>query len=250
MTMLQTKYSISDANYADNIRTNPQHYNSMRAKPIYPVGLIENNITSSRPFPNNWATTINSEQPKLLRDATQFRKRCIFKYDDNQTISSIHLRSLDFLTNQHLLNENIQFPHEDQVYQVLGAKRLVDQNANRNFLPELSPGDKTYKAPEYSKEFYYKKNANWRNQKWEPRNKSDIQENSEPRNLMDFLNLDSSVPNFSNKYDFGYEINYNLEKQDEIDNVKLLDNWKGTTPLELPFKVLDLDKSIRYRPRK
>ena len=35
------KFSLEDSNYNDNIRTNPAHFNSMRAKPTYPQALIE-----------------------------------------------------------------------------------------------------------------------------------------------------------------------------------------------------------------
>ena len=216
----------------------------MRAKPINPVGLIENNITSSKSFPNTWATT--RDEWKYFRDNTQFRKRCLF--DLNEQVTGIHLRSIDSLSNQHLLGDTIKFPEEDYIYQVLGQKKLVDSATKRNFLPECSPGDKTYKAAEYSKEFYYKKNANWRSQKWEkPRRAND--DESSPNDLMTLLNLDSSASLLSNKYDFGYETNLKLEREEEVNNVKNLDDWQRAPELELPFKVLDLDKSIKYRPK-
>ena len=242
--MLQTKYQISDANYGDNIRCDPQHYKSMRAKPINPVALIENNITSSKPFPNTWASTTN--ELKYFRDATQFRKRCLFDY--NEKNDKIHLRSIDALSNQYLLDENIKFPQEDYIYQVLGQKRLIDANSKRNFVPERSPGDKTYKAPEYSKEFFYKKNVGWRSQRYEPPSKFD-NEDKMANNLMALLNLDSSSRLLATKSELGYEQDHKRDKADEINNVKDLDNWQRASALELPFKVLDLDKSIKYRPK-
>ena len=242
--MLQTKYVISDANYADNIKCDPIHYKSMRAKPVYPQALIENNITSSKPFPNTWTTT--KDEWKYFRDSTQFSKRCLFDYSADH--SKIHLRSVDSLSNQHLLSENIRFPDEDYIYQVIGQKRLIDAKSKRNFLPERTPGDKTYRAPEYSKEFFYKKNVNWRDQRYERPNKLD-NDDYLANNLMNLLNLDSSASFLANKSDIGYEQDYKQEKFDEIDNVKQLDNWQRASALELPFKVLDVDKSIKYRPK-
>ena len=66
---------------------------------------------------------------------------------------------------------------------------------------------------------------------------------------MNLLNLDSSASLLANKSDIGYEQDYKQEKFDEIDNVKQLDNWQRASALELPFKVLDVDKSIKYRPK-
>jgi hypothetical protein len=243
--MLQTKYQISDANYADNIKCDPLHYNSMRAKPINPIALIENNITSSKPFPNTWATT--KDEWLHFRDATQFRKRCLFDFDEKNT--QIHLRSIDSISNRHLLEENIKFPEEDYIYQVLGQKKLLDNSSKRNYLPELSPGDKTYKTPEFSKDFFHKKTANWRSQRWEKKKKNKFDEDYSPNELMALLNLDSTASLLSNKYDFGYEQNFKQEKEEEISNVKELDNWQQAPGLELPFKVLDQDKNIKYRPK-
>jgi hypothetical protein len=63
------------------------------------------------------------------------------------------------------------------------------------------------------------------------------------------LNLDSAAQILSNKYDFGYEHNFKQEKEEEISRVRDLDNWQQATPLEIPFRVLDQDKNIKYRPK-
>lgn len=55
---------------------------------------------------------------------------------------------------------------------------------------------------------------------------------------------------FSNHVDFDYEQDPFIEKKDELDVVKSLDTWRPNTPLQLPFKVLDVgDKALKYRPR-
>ena len=237
------KFPISDENYVDNIRTNPLHYNSMRTKPTYPVSLIENNLSSVKSYPNNWAKT--KDEWKFFRNDAQFKKRCLFDYDDQN--QKVHLRSIDTLSNQHLLEPTLKFPEEDYIYQVLGKKKLVDNK--RNDIPEKSPGDKTYKTVEYSKEFFYRNNVNWRNQKNEKPSKYE-ELSTQSTDIFALLNLDPSVNLFSNKNDIGYEYDPKQEKQDEIEDVKHLDSWKRATPLEVPFKVLDLaDKTIKYRPK-
>lgn len=50
--------------------------------------------------------------------------------------------------------------------------------------------------------------------------------------------------------EFDYEQDALMEKRDELDVVKSLDTWRPISPLQLPFKVLDVgDKALKYRPR-
>lgn len=55
---------------------------------------------------------------------------------------------------------------------------------------------------------------------------------------------------FSNHVDYDYEHDKFIEKKDELNAVKNLDTWRANTPLQMPFKVLDVgDKALKYRPR-
>lgn len=240
--MLQnSKFIISDSNYKDGILTHPYHYNSMRAKPTFPQSVIENNISSSKPYSDNWVTT--KDEWIYFKDDKQFAKRTLF--NANETNQKIHLASLGSLTYQHLDNRDISFPNEDDVYRAIGQKRVVANK--RNHINELSPGDKTYKIAEYSNEFYKKSNRNWRSEKYELPKKSEETLSSD---MMNLLNLNTSSNLFSNKYDVGYESDPRIEKREEISDVKSLDTWKSAPKLDLPFKVLDLtDKSLKYRPK-
>lgn len=113
-----------------------------------------------------------------------------------------------------------------------------------------SKGDKSYRAPEYSNEYFSKKNRNWRTEYFGITKRS---EEPLPDELMEMLsntqrNTLSSI--FSNRFDYGYEQDPRIEKAEEISVVKDLDNWQTPIPLEKAFKVLDLtDKNMKYRPR-
>ena len=233
---------ISNETYKDNISCRSSHFNSMRAKPVYPVSLIENNISAIKSFPNNWVRS--QDEWKYFRDATQFRKRCLFDVDTQN--KQIHLRSIDSLTNRHLLDD-FKFPEEDYVYQTIGQKRFVSNK--RNEIDERSPGDKSYKAVEYSQDFFKRSMRNWRSEKFElSRRKSDL---FASKDVFSTFNLDSK--NFfqeSDNYQADYEQNKIQDLKDDIENVKSLEYYKKAAPLEIPFKVLDLpDKSAKYRPK-
>lgn len=142
---------------------------------------------------------------KYFRDDKQFYKRCLF---DSDVDKNIHLRSLDTLSNRHLLDTNLKLPFEDDVFRKIGQKKLISNQ--RNSLEERSPGDKTYKVSEYSKEFYNKKNRNWRSEKYELPKKS---EETMSNDLIKLLNMDETINLFSNKYEFGYEIDLKSERK-------------------------------------
>ena len=238
----QTKFEFSDSTYKDGIIAHPYHYQSMRAKPVYPTGLIENNISSQKFHANNWIRS--SDEWNYFKKDRQFKMRTLFDSGGNE---QIHLRSIDSLSNQHMLDPNVQYPQEDDVFRSIGQKRsLIDK---RNGIKEMSPGDKTYYVPEYSKEFYKNKNRNWRSEKYLlPK----LAEEPMPIDLINMLNLNPNhlASLFSNKRDYGYETNPKIEKYDEMNNVKDLDKWRAASPLQIPFKVLDLpDKTIKYRPK-
>ncbi len=233
-------FKVSDENYYDNIRTNPLHYNSMRNKPTYPPTLLDINMSTLKVFPNKWMKT--KDEWKYFRNETQFRKRCLFTVNG---VPEVHLRTVDSLTNRHLLDSNIKYPEEDHVHQEMGIKRVVFNK--RNEIEEKSPGDKSYKIVEYSNEFFKKKNRNWRSEKYEPvRNVQEVLSND----LLSLLNIDPASMFSAAKSEFGYEPRPEVDKQEDENDVKNLDNFKKALPLELPFKVLDLaDKTIKYRPK-
>lgn len=235
------KFNLSDSNYNDWVRTHPYHYNSMREKPIYPITLIETNISSVRPFPNNWVST--KDEWTYFRDDRQFAKRTLF--DANEVDQKIHLATLSSLTNQHLLDPEIKLPFEDDIFRAIGQKRVVKDK--RNTLDEKSPGDKTYKIPEYSNDFYYKTNRNWRSERYQLPSK-----NGEhlSKDMMSLLNLDQSSSLFTGKNEIGYEPDRRLEKQEELSSVRNLSTWRPAPKLEVAFKVLDVgDKALKYRPK-
>lgn len=250
-------FRISDANYRDRLQMNQAHYNSMRAKPINPQAFIDINLTGVRPFPQNWTTTMHQKTNysscsqeggesgggqqsfKFMRP-----KRSLFNVEGTDT--PIHIGSVDSLTNRHLLDPEIVFPHEDEVYRKIGAKAHV--NDQRNSIGQRSSGDKTYKGPEYSPEFYKKKNRNWRSERYEPWKNP---EETLPSDLVNLLNIDSSLMMSDARNDYGYEQRpKKLELLDDMDDVKHLDDFKRPDPLDLPFKVLDVtDRTLKYRPK-
>jgi len=111
-------------------------------------------------------------------------------------------------------------------------------------------GDKPYKAVEYSKEFFSKVNRNWRSEYFGLTKRS---EEPLPDELMELLSSNqrktfSSI--FSNKFDYGYEHDPRIEREDDVKAVKNLDLWRTSSPLSKPFKVLDVtDKNMKYRPK-
>lgn len=143
MTLAKSKFS--DATYRDFIQCNPLHYNSMRANPALPQGIIENNMIQLRPFSRNWRTTSGDEQK--LSPA----KRCLF------SDSRIHLATLSTLTNQHLLDDSVR---SDHLKQEIGSKRRVLDA--RNGIGMRSHGDKSYRDVEYSQEFFSRSSREWR----------------------------------------------------------------------------------------
>lgn len=241
-------FKVSDETYKDNIKCSSYHYNAMKAKPTYPPALIENNVSSVKPFPNNWLNT--RDEWKYFRDERKFAKRCLFRYEPTSD-DKVHLRSVDSLTNKHLLGD-IKFPHEDYIYQVLGSKRAVPDK--RNSLAQRSPGDKSYKTVEYSNNFFGRRARDWRSEKYRLPGK---QEQTITDDIIRMLDLDPNgdlaAKFFSRAHhsrDNEYDELDDDELANEIESIQKLDTWRPATPLKLPFKVLDLsDKSLKYRPK-
>jgi hypothetical protein len=205
----------------------PAHFNSMRAKPKLGQALIENNISSIRPYPDNWTVTQNLQ----AKTKSNIGMRCLF--EANNEIRDLHLRSIDSLTNKHLLNNQID-PSEDYLLNTIGHKRyLIDL---RNGFEEKSPGDKSYKAVEYSPKYFYKNTHS----------RDPIKRHKRKKELAEILNIRPSSSMSLNNDEFDSQ----LAKNDEIFNVRLLDTWQAAQPLRPPFKVIDLeDKTIKYRPK-
>lgn len=218
-----------------NVKCHPYHYNAMRLKPTYPQALIENNVSSIKPFPNNWIRTY--DEWKYFKQEKQFRMRTLFNLDEK--FRNIHLRSIDSLTNRHLLPKSLS-PEEDTIYQTLGRKRILLDK--RNGIPEISPGDKSYKAVEYAPRYFNKYTHN-RDPIKIDRKKSVVTD------LTVLLNIrPTSTITLKNELDFDYDASKN--EQEEINNVRYLDDWKAAAPLKAPFKVLDPeDKTFKYRPK-
>jgi hypothetical protein len=219
------------------VKCHPYHFNSMREKPTdNPIARIENNLTAVRPFPNNWVRSY--DEWHYFKHDKQFRMRCLF--DANENAKQIHLRSIDSLTNQHLLDQNLT-KKEDDIFQALGAKRVhIDK---RNELAEYSPGDKSYKAVEYSP-LYFGKNTHSRNPIKRQRIKKEITD------LNQLLNIRPSSTSSINRNDFDYDVDEAKNAIYEVNNIKSLNEWKPAAPLKPPFKVLDLDeKAVKYRPK-
>lgn len=235
-----SNFNISDSTYNDHIQTHPFHYNAMRAKPIYPIGLIETNISSLKPFPEKWSQTNPDYLPKINR---HYAKRTLFNASED--VTNIHLASLSVLTNNHLRSSEIKYPQEDDFHRFAGHKRQIFNK--RNEIGERRPGDKTYRSPEYSKEFFSKSIRNWRSKIYELPSKN---EEALTEELIKMLRLNPNVDLFQTKNDFDYEFDPALEKIEDIYDVKSLNSWKTAPKLDLPFKVLDLpEKSLKYRPR-
>jgi hypothetical protein len=237
-------FVLSDEVYKDNIHTHPYHFNAMRHKPVYPPTYIDNNIAQLRSFPEKWKSY---NEPNNVSDKGRphFSKRTLF-YDADSG-QHIHMSTLDTLGTQHMLDPNIKFPEEDQVLNTIGRKMAVYEK--RNNIGEISPGDKPYRAVEYSKEYFAQANRNWRSDKFQmSRNTGDDQMTVEELNKL--LGLNSSSTLFKPKFDLHYEHDHKWEEEFELNNVKSLDDWKPAPKLEVPFKVLDNpDKNFKYRPK-
>lgn len=219
-----------------SVKCNPYHFNAIREKPIYPIARLEHGYIGLQPHPNNWIRTY--DEWNFFKPDKQFQKRTLFDADEN--IKQIHLRSIDSLTNQHLLDPNLS-KDEDYVHEVMGKKR-VDIN-QRNTIPEASPGDKNYKAVEYSP-LYFGKNTHSRDPIKRHRRKKEITD------LNELLNIRPSTTTSFNKNDLEYDPDELDNKRNQINLVKTLDDWQPAAPLKPPFKVLDLDEKMgKYRPK-
>ena len=111
----------SDTNYKDAIYTHPDHFYSMRAKPTNPIALIDQNIKSRRTYPHINSFMRSAEEWCFFRNDKQFKKRCLFNYDQNNM--QIHLASIDSISNQHLQDPALKLPREDDVFRKIGQKR-------------------------------------------------------------------------------------------------------------------------------
>lgn len=212
----------------------------MRSKPTYPIGLIESNISSVRPFSQKWLPNDRDQTNRLKR---HFPKRTLFNASESDR--NIHLASLSILANNHLISKEKEYPRDDDFHRFAGRKKHV--LSRRNNIEEKKPGDNTYRTPEYSKGFFSKKNRNWRSEFYELPKKN---EEALTEELIQMLKLNPSMDIFPTKFDFGYEHDKEKEKKEDITDVWDLNAWKTMTKLEIPFKVLDLpEKALRYRPR-
>lgn len=228
---MELKYVNWPKPLSEPVYYQPFSENSMRYKPTYPQSLIEHNISSVRPYPNNWVRTY--DEWKFFKQEKQFRKRCLFDADEDA--KQIHMRSLDSLTNRHLLDATLK-PNEDYIFQVLGRKGLPGDQ--RNGIPENAPGDKSYKAVEYSPA-YYMKNTHSR---------APLKPNR-PKKGIDLLKALNVRPNSSMTVASDFEASP-MRRNEEIESVKALDEWKAAVSLKAPFKVIDVaDKGSKYRPK-
>jgi hypothetical protein len=229
MTTHLSSFRLSNETYNDNIYCSPLHFNALRAKPIYPPAIVENNLNGLRIFPNK--SLLNEDKNSIKHFMRP--KRCLFRIKGLD--EKIHLRSLDFLSNQYLLEKNIQFPDEDDIYKVIGQKMKVQ--SKRNNIEERSSGDKSYKVVEYSIGFFSRLERNW---------KSEILKFTYRPNQQ--LNISSTSERVQRDE---YEDLTELEKEKiHKKEVKDLDNWMPARPLKFAFQVLDLDeKAPKYRPR-
>lgn len=238
-------FVISDDIYHDDIRTHPAHFNAMRHKPTYPPTYIDANIAQLKSFPHKWKSYVDAENVSNL-GKPHLAKRCLF-YDVSSG-EQIHLSSLDSLTYRYMLPE-IKFPDEDFVTKTIGPRRRVYDK--RNQLDQVSPGDKPYKAVEYSPQFFDRVNRNWRSEK----NRTTRGEQLDQLTIEELgkllgLTTGQSAGLFKPKHDLNYEADEKWERNYEINNIKSLDEWKPAPKLEAPFKVLDHpDKNFKYRPK-
>ena len=244
MNTIDQNFVASDEIYHDNIHTSPMHYNAMRHRPHYPPTYIDTNIMQLKYFPEKWKSF---EQPNNVSDKGRPHqaKRCLFL--DATSGQLIHMSSLDTLGTRHMLDENIKFPEEDYVLSTIGRKReVVDK---RNQVAEVSPGDKPYRAVEYSHEFFGQASRNWRSERFQLTRPS----RAEPMDmgeLSKLLGLNPSESLFKPRHDLTYEEDAKWERSDEISNVKNLEEWRPAPKLDTPFKVLDNpDKNFKYRPK-
>jgi hypothetical protein len=195
--------------------------------------------------PNNEIIN-NTNKTNQFTSSRNFSKRCLFDLSEHER--GVHIRTLSTLTNEYLLPKDIKFPQEDNIFRDIGAKRLVQNK--RNMLTEYSPGDKSYKAVEYSPNFYDRKSRESRYQDIRREREDEL---LKAENLFEMLNVkdrEISLNLFSNDSSFGYEQDARSIKIEEIREVENLDNWVHTDPPIMPFKVLDLaDKTIKYRPK-
>jgi hypothetical protein len=209
---------------------------AFKQKPTYPTAIIESNIRFSRPYPQTWRRS-SCEWDFYPFDKSS-KLRCLFDVDRSNR--NIHLRTIDSLSNQHLDTSN-----EDYIFKILGRKANAMTNGNqRNGLPEKSPGDKSYRAVEYSPSYFHL-NTHSREPIRRCRMKTDA---NKINSLLDY------VPNvFLFDTTDEYDLTPTLKKEEyfnEVQNVRSLDEWKAAQALKAPFKVVNReDKTTKYRPR-
>jgi hypothetical protein len=114
----------------------------------------------------------------------------------------------------------------------------------RNGQKEYSPGDKPYKAVEYS-QFYFVLNSrsskptqNYKINTFEHKT-SNFLDHIPNKFFLDKMEDNNLTPRFKQE-----------DYKNEIQNVRNLDEWKAALSLKTPFKVVNRDeKCNKYRPR-
>ncbi|CAF0729640.1 unnamed protein product [Rotaria sordida] len=192
-------------------------------KPTLPIGLIENNIHITRPYPQNWQRTTNewnyfTDEPIEQNSS----KRNFF--------NNIHLRSLEDLGDQNMY-----------MSQIGCKKKVLDV---RNGLKKKSEGDKNYRIVEQSPDFH--------------KFGSTLpivdfgREKKRHGNVRNFVPMKNEKISIIDEIDF-IEKEHKREQENIIDEIVQLDNWKPAERVKSAFKVFDLDPNDKnggkYRPR-
>lgn len=227
---IMIKSKFSNLTYRDFVECNSLHFNSMRSIPSLPQAIIENNINQLRPFSH---IDLGVQSKKSVYRP----KRCLFS--EHQ----VHLASLSSLTNLHLHESH----DDDYLKREIGIKRKVLDA--RNGIEFKTLGDKSYRDVEYSCEFFNRSSKEWRSHNVSRRQNLTKETIRYAKRFIFYLmqRIHFFITTCSCELD---DMTATTTKNEEIQNVQSLNNWRPASRLELPFKVLDLpNKSARYRPK-
>ncbi|CAF3002659.1 unnamed protein product [Rotaria socialis] len=219
---VEPMYTDIGPDWQSRIRYIPSPHNS-DTKPTLPVGLIEKNLHFVRPYPQNWQRSANEWM--YFADESINQNSSKRNHFDN-----IHLRSLEDLGDQNM--SMVQIGHKKKVLDI------------RNGLKKKSEGDKNYRTVEQSPEFHkYGTTLPVVDFGHEKKRQG---------NARNFVPMRNDRIHIIDEREFTQK-ERQQEKENIIDEVVQLDNWKPAERVKSAFKVFDLDPNDKYggkyRPR-
>ncbi|BFZ09896.1 hypothetical protein BsWGS_12935 [Bradybaena similaris] len=194
---INIKYTESGPDWSSRLKYIPAPSN-----PDYPAAEIwPNNWKALRPYPSS--NRRSQTEWVLAPSLTKLGLRCFF--------DGVHMASL---TSDNKVN--------DMMYDHGRHEGNIDK---RNSLPEASPGDKSYQVPEYSSSFYKTSSEDMM-----PR----FRMSSSPYISRPYKKADTFIPLVPLPHIKRKTFRQKMEKrqkQEEVDEVRILDIWQPAKPI-------------------